>query len=489
MQATQEALLRPGLWAGRAFIGEWQTLRGVRDVVEPATGAILGQVAMADAADVARATAVAREAQSGWAALPYERRAQVLRDAAAVLRATAAEVADWIVRESGSIADKAHFEIGITIKALDEAASLPSQPLGHVLAHQPGVTSLAKRVPLGVVGVISPFNFPLFLAMRAVAPALALGNAVVLKPDPRTAVCGGVTIARIFEQAGLPAGVLAVLPGGGEAGEALCTDPNVAMIQFTGSTNAGRRVGETAGRHLKKVSLELGGKNSLILLADADLELAVKNATFGAFFHQGQICMATGRILVHATIAGAFSERLAAHARTLPCGDPAGGNVALGPVIDRVQLDAVAAVVDATVSAGATLLAGGTSSGLFYAPTVITGVRPGMPAYDREVFGPVALITTFETDDEAIALANDTQYGLSAAIITKDVARALRMGDRIRSGALHVNDQTINDDVINPFGGVGASGNGTSVGGPANADEYSQWRWITIKSEAPAYPM
>ncbi|MGB8267398.1 MAG: benzaldehyde dehydrogenase, partial [Candidatus Velthaea sp.] len=399
------------------------------------------------------------------------------------------EVAGWIVRESGSTGGKAGFEVSITIKALDEAAALPSQPVGQVLATHTSLLSLAKRVPLGVVGVIAPFNFPLYLAIRAVAPALALGNAVVLKPDPRTAVCGGFSIARIFEQAGLPAGVLTVLPGGGDAGAALCSDPNVAMIQFTGSTKAGRMVGETAGRHLKKLSLELGGKNSLIVLDDADLDLAVKNATFGAFFHQGQICMATGRILVHSKIAREFAERLAAHARTLTVGDPAAGDVAVGPIIDRKQLDGIHAVVQATVAAGATLVTGGTSNELFYSPAVLTGVRPGMPGFEQEVFGPVALITPFDTDDEAVELTNDTEYGLSAAIISKDIGRALKLGERLRSGALHINDQTVADEVINPFGGAGASGNGTSLGGPTNADEYTQWRWITIKSEAPPYPM
>ncbi len=349
--------------------------------------------------------------------------------------------------------------------------------------------SFAKRLPLGVVGVIAPFNFPLFLAMRAVAPALALGNAVVLKPDPRTAVCGGVAIARAFERAGLPAGVLHVLPGESDAGEALCTAADVAMIQFTGSTKAGRIVGATAGKHLKKVSLELGGKNSLIVLEDADLDLAVKNATFGAFFHQGQICMSTGRILVHAQIAATFTEKLAAHAKTVTVGDPAARDVALGPIIDRKQLDGITALVDATVAAGASLVAGGISHELFYDPTVLGNVRPGMPAFEHEVFGPVALITSFESDDEAVDLANDTPYGLSAAIISKDISRALALGERLRTGALHINDQTVNDDVVNPFGGFGSSGNGTSVGSPANADEYTQWRWITIKSEAPPYPL
>lgn len=489
MIASQERLLEPGLWQNRAFTGAWTTVNGTAPVVEPATGTELGTIGIGDPADIARAAKAAATAQPAWAATPYERRAEIMRAAAAIFRESTAEFVEWIVRESGSVTGKAHFEVGITIKALDEAAALPSQPAGHVLASHAPVMSFAKRIPLGVVGVIAPFNFPLYLAMRAVAPALALGNAVVLKPDPRTAVCGGVAIARAFEKAGLPAGVLQVVPGHGDAGEALCRAPEVAMIQFTGSTRAGRMVGKTAGEQLKRVSLELGGKNALIILDDADLDLAVKNATFGAFFHQGQICMATGRILVHERIAPAFTERLAAHAKTIAVGDPSHHEVGLGPIIDRKQLDGITTLVDATVAAGATLVEGGTSEGLFYRPTVLSGVKPGMPAYAAEVFGPVALVTTFATDDEAARLANDTEYGLSVGIVGNDVARALALGERIRTGALHINDQTVADDVINPFGGVGASGNGTRVGGPVNADEFTQWRWITIKGQAPAYPL
>ncbi len=489
MNATQGALLDATVWDGRVFGDGWQTLGATTTVVEPATGKILGRIGSASPTDIVRATNAAKRAQLAWAAVAYERRAEIMRAAAAAFAEATEEIVDWVVRESGSTVGKAHVEVGNTIRAIYEAASLPSQPVGQVLASAPSVISFAKRVPLGVVGVISPFNFPLYLAMRAVAPALALGNAVVLKPDPRTAVCGGVTIARAFEKAGLPAGVLHVLPGDGDAGEALCSAPDIAMIQFTGSTRAGRMVGETAGRHLKKVSLELGGKNSLVILDDADLDLALKNATFGSFFHQGQICMSTGRILVHEKIVAAFTEGLAAHAKTIPVGNPAAADVALGPIIDRKQLDAITSLVAATVAAGASLVAGGTSTDLFYQPTVLANVRPGMPAFDSEVFGPVALVTSFATDDEAVELANSTDYGLTAGIVSKNVPRALALGERIRTGMLHINDQTVVDDIINPFGGSGASGNGTSVGGTSNGDEYTQWRWITIKGEPPSYPM
>lgn len=343
-----------------------------------------------------------------------------------------------------------------------------------------------RRRPLGV---ISPFNFPLYLAMRAVAPALAVGNSVVLKPDPRTAVCGGFVIARLFELAGLPSGVLHVLPGASEAGAALVADPNIAMIQFTGSTGAGRKVGEAAGRNLKKVSLELGGKNSLIVLDDADLDIALANATWGVYLHQGQICMSTGRLLVQRGIYKRFLDRLVAKAASLTVGDPAQDSVHLGPLINAQQRDHVARVVQAAQQAGARLEVGGAYDGLFYQATVLSGVQPDNPAFHEEVFGPVAVVVPFDTDEDAIRLANDTEYGQSAAIISKDVGRALKLGERLRTGLLHINDQNVNDEVINPFGGVGASGNGTSIGGAANWEEFTQWQWLPLKGEAPAYSL
>jgi benzaldehyde dehydrogenase (NAD) len=283
--------------------------------------------------------------------------------------------------------------------------------------------------------------------------------------------------------------VLHVLPGGAEAGAALVADPNIAMIQFTGSTGAGRKVGEAASRHLKKVSLELGGKNSLIVLDDADLDIALANATWGAYLHQGQICMSTGRLLVQRGIYDQFVARLVDKAGSLTVGDPAQGEVALGPLINAQQRDHVYQVVQAAQQAGARLDVGGSYEGLFFQPTVLSGVQPDNPAFHEEVFGPVAIVVPFDSDEDAVRLANDTSYGLSAAIISKDVGRALKLGERLRTGLLHINDQTVNDEVINPFGGVGASGNGTSIGGPANWEEFTQWQWLTLKGEAPIYPL
>jgi len=279
-----------------------------------------------------------------------------------------------------------------------------------------------------------------------------------------------------------------VLPGGAEVGEALVTDPDVRMISFTGSTAAGRKVGALAGHHLKKVALELGGKNSLIILDDADVDLAVSNAAWGSFLHQGQICMAAGRHLVHRKIARQFLDKLAETADRLPVGDPFREQVALGPLINQRQVERVQSIVDGSVGAGAKLRAGGTSEGLFYRPTVLGEVAPGMRAFEEEIFGPVAPVTVFDDEEEAIRLANATDYGLSAAIITASTSRGMELASRLRTGIVHINDQTVADEPHAPFGGSGASGNGARHGGPANWDEFSQWQWLTMKQSAPRYP-
>jgi benzaldehyde dehydrogenase (NAD) len=364
-----------------------------------------------------------------------------------------------------------------------------TQPRGLVLPSAEGCTSLARRVPHGVVGVISPFNFPFLLSSRAVLPALATGNAVVLKPDPRTPVSGGVLLALLLEGAGLPKGVFHMLPGDAEAGEALVTDPDVAMISFTGSTAVGRRVGELAGKHLKKVALELGGKNALIVLDDADMELAVCGGAWASWLHQGQICMSAGRHLVHEKVAQAYTQSMVEKAKALPVGDPHRQQVALGPLITEQQLQRVDRIVRESVAMGAKLLAGGTHEGPFYAATVLADVTPDMPVFREEIFGPVVSITRFATDAQAVALANDTEYGLSAGVHTRDLARGIAIAEQLNVGLVHVNDQTVNDDGTMPMGGRGASGNGSRHGGPANWDEFTQWQWTTLRSTAPRYPL
>ncbi|MFZ3286929.1 MAG: benzaldehyde dehydrogenase, partial [Telluria sp.] len=484
-----ETTLLSRLAQRQGWIGGWTDLNGGElRVSEPATGERLADVALASSADVRRAATLARQAQRGWAAMPYLERAAVFRRAVVVLEREQDELADWIVRETGGIKPKALFEVSAVINLLHEAAAMLTQPRGLILPSNDGTLSYARRTPHGVVGVISPFNFPFLLSSRAVLPALATGNAVVLKPDPRTPVCGGLLHALLFEAAGLPAHVLQVLPGQAEAGEALVTDPDVAMISFTGSTAVGRRVGELAGKHLKKVALELGGKNSLIILDDADLDLAASNGAFASWMHQGQVCMSAGRHLVHEKVADEYVRRMTEKAQHLPVGDPHRENVALGPMITARQVERVARIVAESVHAGARLQAGGTSRGLYYSPTVLDRVTPSMAAFREEIFGPVVSVTTFATDEEAVALANDTEYGLSAGILTSSLTRARAIAENLNVGLIHINDQTIHDDGLMPMGGRGASGNGSRHGGPANWDEFTQWQWITCKDSAPQYP-
>lgn len=477
-------------WDGKLYLNGWITPEGgTATVVEPATGTALAQVGVASRGDVDRAVTSATEAQRGWAALPFTQRALVMRKAEALLRERTDEFNRWNTRECGSIPAKAAFELDATCEQISMAAALPMQPEGLLFpSSMPGRRNMWRQVPIGVVGVISPWNFPLLLAMRSVAPALALGNAVVLKPDLQSAVVGGLLIAQLFEDAGLPPGVLQVLPGGPDTGDALVRHPDCGMISFTGSTAVGRSIGQTCGGLLKKVALELGGNNALIVLEDADLDAAASNGAWGSFLHQGQICMQTGRHLVHRSVAQAYAEKLAERASRLVVGDPHAGHVHLGPLINARQCDRVHGIVQSSVQAGAQLLTGGEHQGLFYRPTVLAGVTPDMAAFREELFGPVAPITVFDSDEEAIALANSSAYGLAAAIHSACVARASALAQRLHSGMVHINDQTVNNEFHVPFGGMGASGNGGRFGGPANVHEFTHSQWISVLDQPITYP-
>ncbi|HEY5266306.1 MAG TPA: benzaldehyde dehydrogenase [Acidimicrobiales bacterium] len=476
-------------WQGKISLDGWRKGGGGdAAVIEPATGEELARSGRASVEDVAKAAEVGTAAQHEWAALPFNQRSAVLRKAGQLFLDNVDELSEWIVRESGGIGPKAGLEIHVAAEECFEAAALASHPMGEILRSEIPRLSFSRRVPAGVVGVIAPFNFPLILSIRSVAPALALGNSVILKPDPRTAVCGGVILARVFEEAGVPQGVFSMLPGGADVGEALVVDPKVRVIAFTGSTAAGRSVGSLGAQHLKRVHLELGGNSALIVMADVDLEKAVSVGAFGSFMHQGQICMTTGRHIVDAKIADDYARVLAEHANHLPVGDPKTGQVALGPLIDAKQRDRVHAMVTETVDAGATLLAGGTYEELFYRPTVLTNVKTTSRAYCEEVFGPVAPVVPYSSLEEAVSLASGSPYGLSLGILTNDGLRALELASKIPSGAIHINDQTIADEAVIPFGGTGSSGNGSRMGGLANLDAYTETQWVTAQSELPIYP-
>jgi benzaldehyde dehydrogenase (NAD) len=484
------ALAPATLWHGKLYSEGWRSAGGgTLKVTDKSTGEALGEVGYASTKDVASAALAARKAQRAWSALPGPHRGDIVRKAAQLVSDNGAEIAAQIVRETGSIRPKGRAEVMLTAREILEAATLASQPTGVITASEsPGRQSIARRVPVGVVGVITPWNSPFLLASRAVAPALAAGNAVLLKPDPQSPICGGVFFAQLFEAAGLPAGLLHILPGGADTGEALVKDPDVDMISFTGSTRVGRAIGATAGAMLKRTSLELGGNNALIVLDDAEIESAASAGAWASFFHQGQICFTAGRHLVHERIAERYVEALVRHARALKVGNPFESEVHLGPIINERQAANVDRVIAATTARGAQLLTGGRRQGLFFEPTVLSGVAPGMAAFDEEIFGPVAPITTFRDDAEAVHLANQTEYGLAASILSADLTRAQAIADQLRCGIIHINDQTILHEVYGPIGGHGASGNGYSYSTLTNAEQFTEWQWVTSRAKIATYP-
>ncbi|MDG4825362.1 aldehyde dehydrogenase family protein [Asanoa sp. WMMD1127] len=470
------------VWGGKVFTGEWTATGHTMPATEPATGDVLGEVGTADAKRLAESAERAAEAGRAWAGAPFQERADVLRRAATLFDEHRAEILTWLVREAGKAAPAAQLDFDLGLAELREAAALPAEPWGTLLrTTQPGRISLARRVPHGVVAVIAPWNFPLVLALRSVAPALATGNAVVLKPASETAVCCGVAIARLFEEAGLPPGVLHMLPGkGSELGNAVAEDPHIDMVSFTGSTPVGRKLSEAAGKHFKKMVSELGGNNAFVVLEDADVGAAAAAGAYGSFAHQGQICMATGRHLVAAPIAARYVEAVAKIADGLTVGDPR-DDVDLGPVINESQAEHITDIVERSVEAGARVVAGGTRDGLFLRPTVLADVTPDMPAFTEEIFGPVAVITSVRDDDEAVRLANATPYGLVAGIHAGSAGRARAVGERLRAGMIHINDQTVNDETPAPFGGIGDSGGSSRFGALTNLDEFTVWQWLTVR--------
>ncbi|GGD45017.1 aldehyde dehydrogenase [Microbacterium faecale] len=475
-------------WRGRAYIGGWSPVEETRPVVNPATGEQIAEVGSGTPADLDDAVGRASAAQREWAARPAEQRAAVLRRAAVILEENSDTVADWLVREAGSGRGKAEFEVGIVVSEAHAAAATAMMPYGQLLQSTHPRLSLSRRRPVGVVGVISPFNFPAILSSRSVFPALALGNTVVLKPDPRTAVSGGLILAAALVEAGLPEGVLAVVPGGSETGAALVDHPDVPVISFTGSTVAGRAIGERAGRLLKRVHLELGGNNALLVMPDVDVAAAAAAGAWGSFLHQGQICMTTGRHLVHADIYDEYTRLLAEKAAALGVGDPSTGTP-LGPIIDASQRDRVHDIVTRSVETGASVLAGGEYTDLFYRPTVLGDVRADHPAFVEEIFGPVAPVLRFDDVGEAIDIINASEYGLSVGILSSDAFGAYELAERIDTGILHINDQTVDDEAQAPFGGTGASGTGARFGGhEANIEAFTTGQWATLQSRIQRYP-
>lgn len=476
-------------WKARFYPGTWQSAESAMQVLEPATGERLATVGITAAEDVARAGRLASQAQPLWAATPFDQRAAILREAARLLQEQAECFIEWNIRECGGARFKAEWELNVCVEQLQMAAAMPMQANGELFpSNMPGRTNLWRRVPMGVVAVISPWNFPLLLSLRSIAPALALGNAVLLKPSEFSSVTGGLLLARLFELAGVPEGVFQVLPGLAQTGSALVSDASVKMVAFTGSTAVGRKIAQTCGGLLKRCSLELGGNNALIVCPDADLDAASSSGAWGAFLHQGQICMQAGRHIVHRSVAAAYTEKLRVRADRLVCANPFTEAAQMGPLINAQQRDRVHGLVEDAIRQGATLVTGGQYQGLFYRPTVLSDVTPDMPVFKEEIFGPVAPIVVYDDIEQALALVNASEYGLAVAIHTANATRGYEWAGRIHSGMVHVNDQTVNNEFQVPFGGMGASGYGGRYGGPANFDEFTERQWVSLMNDPIQYP-
>jgi acyl-CoA reductase-like NAD-dependent aldehyde dehydrogenase len=458
---------------------------------DPFSGDVVARVTSGGREDARRAIEAAAAAFPAWSQTAPEAKQAIFLKAADVLESRNDEIVDLLERETGSTFGFAMFQMHFVAGLLRQAAAIPYAPIGQVIPTDiPGRMAMSIRQPVGVVAAIAPWNAPLILSARSIAAPLALGNTVVLKPSEWSPVVGGLIWGEIFGEAGLPEGVLNIVthaPGEAAAiGEEFTENPAVRRINFTGSTPTGRKLAEAAGRNLKRMVLELGGHNPLIVLGDADLEYAVNASAFGSFMHQGQICMSTRRIIVERSIADEFSKRLAEKTATLKTGDPKEPDTIIGPLINEQALATVRSRVEEAVSKGAKVLAGGEAVGPAFQATLLADVPDDSEFAREETFGPVAAIEVVDSAEEAVERANATSYGLSAGIITSDPDRGFALARELESGIVHVNDQTIADEPQMPFGGVKGSGYGR-FGGQAVMDEFTELRWITVSGAHP-YP-
>lgn len=478
--------------AYKMFInGEWVGTGDTFADYNPTSGEVWAAIPNGTREDAKKAIEAAVAAQAEWSAMPHPQRAGYLLKAADMLEKRQMDFVDALIDEGGGWIGKGMFETGYTPGIFRAAAAAVYQMTGEILPSEHGKVSMVVRQPLGVVTVISPWNFPLLLSSRGLAVALAVGNTVVLKPSEETPVTGGLLIAELFEEAKLPRGVFNVVTCSREnveeVGDELITNPQVKGISFTGSTAVGRQVAAKAGSLLKKACVELGGKDALIILEDADMERALNAATFGTFMHQGQICMSVERIIVDESIADEFTQRFVEKVKTLNVGNPREMANVIGPIINQRQLDKIHSQVTDAVEKGAKLLVGGKHDGLFYQPTVLTHVKPEMRIFQEETFGPVAPIIRVKGVDEAVAVANDSEYGLSAGIITRDEEKGLAVAHRLQTGMAHVNDSSVNDEPHIPFGGIKSSGLGRH-GGKASVDTFTELRWLTLERGGRHFP-
>lgn len=455
----------------------------------PYNGKPIAEFKLASLADLDEAYRSAAAAQKIWAEVnPFEKRA-ILEKAITWVEKHEAEITDIIIEELGGTGLKAFFEIGLVKNIIKEASTYPLRMNGEILPSAvDGKENRLYRIPAGVVGVISPFNFPFFLSMRSVAPALGAGNGVVLKPHDDTPITGGTLVARVFEECGLPKGLLNVIMADiREIGDAFVEHPIPRIISFTGSEGVGRHIGSVAGRCLKKAILELGGNSALIVMSDADLDYAINAAVFSRFTHQGQICMCANRVLVHRSLYPQFVEKYVGRVSKLKVGDPRNPETELGPLINKAQADTLSKQIQKAVDEGAKVALRGKVEGNLATPTVFTDVRPNMWVAQNEMFGPAVCVIPFDSPDEAVHIANESPFGLSGAIHTRDVEYGAELAKQIDSGMVHVNDGTINDEPLVAFGGEKASGVGR-LNGKWALEEFTTLKWVSVQHKPRHYP-
>jgi len=455
----------------------------------PYNGASIADFKLATLGDLDEAYAAAAAAQKVWAEInPYERRS-ILEKAVAYIEKVEADITAIIIEELGGTRLKAFFEIGLVKNIIKESSTYPLRMTGEIFPSvMDGKENRLYRVPVGVVGVISPFNFPFFLSMRSVATALGAGNGVVLKPHDDTAITGGTLVAKIFEEAGIPKGLLNVVVADiRDIGDAFVEHRIPRVISFTGSEKVGRHIGMVAGRCLKKAILELGGNSALIVMADADLGNALNAAVFSRFTHQGQICMCANRILVQRSVYPQFLERYVKRVAALKVGDPNDPQTDLGPLMNKAQADTLSKQIQKGIAEGARPVLQGKVEGNLVSPTIFADVKPSMSVAQDEMFGPAVCVMPFDTPEDAINIANDSAFGLSGAIHTKDVEYGAQLAKQIDTGMVHVNAGTIDDEPLVAFGGEKASGFGR-LNGRWALEEFTTLKWISVQHKPMHYP-
>ncbi|MGQ8874373.1 aldehyde dehydrogenase family protein [Paenibacillus sp. TSA_86.1] len=478
-------------WTKQYITGKWVEGSGDKmlENINPYSGEVIATWRSSSQDDIDQAYVSAQKSAVEWQATLPSVKEGVLRKMASLMDGRKEEIIQLLITESGSTRIKAEAEFAAAKRIVDESASFPFRMKGELLpSNTPGKENRVIREPKGVIGVIGPWNFPLHLCLRSVAPAIALGNGVVIKPASDTPITAGWLIADLFEQAGLPEGVLNVVAGSGsEIGDYFVKHPVPKVISFTGSTEVGKGIGKLAGEHLKETALELGGNNAMIVLEDADMEHAEQAAVFGKFLHQGQICMALNRIIVHENIYDQFVESFVNKTKSIQAGDPSDEKTLVGPLIRKKEVERLLELVKQATDEGAHLMLGGTHQENVLMPTVLADVKPEQPIVQQELFGPVAIIMKAKDEQQAIRLANDTPYGLSGSVFTGNLERGYQVAQQIESGMVHVNDQSVNDEAHVMFGGEKSSGLGR-FGGDWAIDKFTRTRWISLQHQFREYP-